>query len=692
VALLTWKERRNREYKAYLREEVMMSTRQMVSRKVKLRNASGFGIAFIETKTPGKFALGRMTLSSQVPFPPVREGFLWLRGTGADRARLPVALQDMGTPCGEDPSLARNFAAEVDYLGTEVLINLEVRLDPKEPVLRLKYECRTSEDLPAVLEFPFHGPEGEPGWRLHLYPWIEDADRFPSCLDETLREDRADHAADYIARPFDWCGAPLAVLQSDTYGTTVLFGLQKDFDYGHPGTWRDRIGFAFAPGIPPYVRSDFPNGIMRRDLTYDIPLILVVAQGPDNLDRIRSTVRAWARSEGLQFEATGFGEGWKEAVDVLVRGRRRGRVYIEDKGYCLDRDRMESWGPYVTSQPYNYYLDELLYRRTGDGIWARRVESGLRWLASKQNLDGGPCHGAFPPIAPGRGEGIGFYKCREYEVEHNAFAADWLYRLSNLLRDRAPDLSEVALTMARSALHFVLNQILPDGGVPAKVTPKGVRSVAVTPGHTLLLLRRVRSTEGGAEVLEAERKVEAWTRRNSLAKLHFHGAHPDLQPEELEEASLYNVAQYYLERFEETRDAEYLRIAESLACLGLLWQCPKQLSWVDNPTQGAAAEQTHYLQYSVYSYNCEKFTFLIRLSAYTGDRFYREEARHLLGRNLFTLVREGEWEGAVAERICDPWNARGEGYNSFGNLYIGELATELLLQALDLEQMLGSGA
>ena len=40
------------------------------------------------------------------------------------------------------------------------------------------------------------------------------------------------------------------------------------------------------------------------------------------------------------------------------------------------------------------------------------------------------------------------------------------------------------------------------------------------------------------------------------------------------------------------------RVSKADANLGFLMLCPKQLSWVTNPTQLAFTEQTNYLQYS----------------------------------------------------------------------------------------------
>ncbi|NIT60326.1 MAG: hypothetical protein GWN00_30205, partial [Aliifodinibius sp.] len=108
-------------------------------------------------------------------------------------------------------------------------------------------------------------------------------------------------------------------------------------------------------------------------------------------------------------------------------------------------------------------------------------------------------------------------------------------------------------------------------------------------------------------------ELEKYHLKNVQNKYYFTSHHPDLPPYEFEEASIWGVCEYWLNRYDETGNKEYLKHAVANGYLAFTWWCPKQLSWVDNPTQGGSAEQLHYLQYSVYNYQCRKIECLRRL-------------------------------------------------------------------------------
>jgi len=55
----------------------------------------------------------------------------------------------------------------------------------------------------------------------------------------------------------------------------------------------------------------------------------------------------------------------------------------------------------------------------------------------------------------------------------------------------------------------------------------------------------------------------------------FTDHHRDLPPDEQEEASIWGVIEYWLDKYERTRDEECLERAVADACLSFLWWCPK---------------------------------------------------------------------------------------------------------------------
>ena len=120
--------------------------------------------------------------------------------------------------------------------------------------------------------------------------------------------------------------------------------------------------------------------------------------------------------------------------------------------------------------------------------------------------------------------------------------------------------------------------------------------------------------------------------------------------------------------------------------------CPKQLSWVRNPTQLAFAEQQNYLQYSGYVYDTKKVAVLRRLTAATGDPLWAQMADRFTQMSFFAMdvtngtsadpshSKQAGWEGGIYEAIADPWGARHGGVNFFGGLYMDSYNIDLFLQ------------
>ena len=115
--------------------------------------------------------------------------------------------------------------------------------------------------------------------------------------------------------------------------------------------------------------------------------------------------------------------------------------------------------------------------------------------------------------------------------------------------------------------------------------------------------------------------------------------------------------------------------------------CPKQLSWVSNPTQMARSEQQGYAQYVVYDYNNRILECLARLALYTQNALWQQLADRSYALQTFIQAVGGAGEkpsdiGGFFEAIDDPWLARGGGYNFMGTTYLTELALDTNLQLL----------
>jgi hypothetical protein len=56
----------------------------------------------------------------------------------------------------------------------------------------------------------------------------------------------------------------------------------------------------------------------------------------------------------------------------------------------------------------------------------------------------------------------------------------------------------------------------------------------------------------------------------------------------------------------------------------------------------------------------------------------------LIQSGFWAQPSSGDWLGGMNERMSDPWQARGNDFNSTGQVYTGELATDAALQLLEL--------
>jgi hypothetical protein len=178
-------------------------------------------------------------------------------------------------------------------------------------------------------------------------------------------------------------------------------------------------------------------------------------------------------------------------------------------------------------------------------------------------------------------------------------------------------------------------------------------------------------------------QLEEFLRRKVEDRIWFTGAHTDLPPGDYEADSVWQAVEYWLNKHEWTGDADALAHAEADALLAFLMMCPKQLSWVQNPTQTSHAEQQHYLQYSNYCYTNAKIACLRRLGTFTRRRLYQDLAERVMQCGFWAQETQGDWMGCQYERLSDPWHGVSRDVNSKGTRYLSELAVEQALQLLE---------
>jgi hypothetical protein len=267
----------------------------------------------------------------------------------------------------------------------------------------------------------------------------------------------------------------------------------------------------------------------------------------------------------------------------------------------------------------------------------------------------------------------------------NAYAARYTLMLWQRVKQREGLDRQDWYELGTRIAQWVVRQQRPDGGLPQVIGPDASRNaVSVVSGRALVALPIVRRITGDAQYDAFIERHEQFVRRQVEDRFWYTGAHTDLPPQDFESDSVWQVVEYWLDKYQSTRQPDCLAHAEANALLAFLMMCPKQLSWVANPTQTCHAEQQHYLQYSNYCYTNAKIACLHRLAACTGHDLYRQLCDRIIQCGFWSQERAGPWLGSVYERMSDPWLGVSQDVNSKGTHYMSELAVELNLQLLEM--------
>ena len=278
---------------------------------------------------------------------------------------------------------------------------------------------------------------------------------------------------------------------------------------------------------------------------------------------------------------------------------------------------------YLGTTPESAYFEYGLFVSTGDALWRNRSFAQLAFWLQGQNTNASSRHfGAVDTVyelpsgpydSTDRGNNVG------YKVDLNAHMARYALLLCELVRAHEPgvDVSAWQAAGARAAqwvLRMGAAQAAGSGGEPGSAGfPQMIAqsSDAPTPsvvsGRTLNALpvfARLLGDSPAANFSALALASRAWHVANVEGALFYTAQHPDLPWDDQEQDSVWEVVEMWLDVADDNATSPALR-ADALdravgnAMLAFLMLCPKQLSWVQNPTQMAADEQAMYSQYSV---------------------------------------------------------------------------------------------
>lgn len=516
---------------------------------------------------------------------------------------------------------------------------------------------------------PLYGDQASRDWHAQLYPW-------------------AGNSTSIRQTPLTYNGVPAAVHYLAD-GTMVLHGLDPQQDYQNPTTWTGHTGYAFDQGkVAP--RWLFSIGGPDDPRTASVQLFVVKeASMSRSITEIVSSWRLWNNYAVQPLNITSP----SNAYDIFLSGRKKTSMWVPAKGYQVEKGTDFGSGQYIciTSQSLSAYVNYRAWLRTGDMVWRNRSFEQIEFILKAQNTNlssyhFGVIHSSYRLdrnefTSNDRGHSPGL------KVDLVAMMARYMLLTWQVVLDSEGSNMSHWRTAAVNAAKWVARQQRDDGGLPNRVDLSpldnwddvGVPSASVVSARSLGSLPMIFNATGDAELGAVIPGLEAFLRKCEDS-LYFTGMHPDLHGGDFEPNSIWGGVEYWLQRYAHTGNSMALERALGDANLAFLMWCPGQLSWVENPTQGAFTEQQNYLQYSPYTYENKKVALLFKLAEITGDALWSQLAERIVQLNFFVMQLEGDCKGAFHEAISDPWLARRQGFNRLGSLYMDQLNIDLFLQ------------
>ena len=650
--------------------------------KIILENQRGLRWEF--QRGPDGWALGAILLHGRPVEAPARSGLLFLRELKTQNVRWLAGSE------GEvlDDHRAR-FSGQSRIEGATFSYVLEVALREDSPAAALNFTWSVDRDLEGW-EVGLTYQEGfAHHWRCQSYPF-------------------AGNSEAVAITPMRYCGVPGALMYRPDLSLAILFTIDSRFDYLNPTTWTraTNLGFKDQEQPPQFCVG---GGKLSAATKYTIPLQLFFDDAGEFTKTITGLVRDWIRMNDYRVDESLFVRTPDEALKLFLEGRRKTDLWVPGVGYEMGRfldGRGYGW-VYLANTLQSAYLEYRLYELTGDSLWRQRAFEQMEFLRKAQVTDpADPNYGAVHTtyqIRDGNGKKGGTFHSKDWA--HEAWKVDMMshavrYALMTWERVKAKEGLDRKdwFQPALLAAEWVMKQRNPDGGLPQAVygTRKSNSTVCA---RTLVAMPVIARITGDQRYLKFAEGLEQFLRAQCEARFWFTGAHPDLPPNDFEQDSLWNVMEYWLDKHDRTGQAECLAHATATAYYALLHQCPKQLSWVEHPTQGANTEQVQWNMYVVYCYDNRKVQSLHRLAAKTGNPLFKALFNRFVQLNFYNEVATGPNAGAFLTGVADPWLervndnpvAQRERFNYQSDPYMNSMNVEMMMQLLDLSLIRPAG-
>jgi hypothetical protein len=558
-----------------------------------------------------------------------------------------------------------HFTGEGQAEGISCQFEMDIVLSKELPATEIQTRWSVSKDLDGwEVCLTFQNTDGNE-WHCTMYPFAGNSSalRLPKL---------------------NYVGVPAALLFRTDLSLVALFGINPVSDYLNPTTWTEATGFHFRDrAVVPQYRVG--GGNLLGGFKYEFPLQLLLSDAGDSLTAIRTLVRNWITLNDYKVEPL-FVRTPQEALALFLDGRRTTSLWNPGMGYQI----MDCWKVISTTEsPINAWFDYLVYEQSTKEFWRKRAFEQMDFMLKAQRID---------PDDPNYGVMDTNYEldnkvfnskdhtpivgCR---IDMNAYAARYMLKLWQRVKEKEGIDRKNWYQAAVRIADWIVRQQNSDGGLQQVAdNSTGTGSISVVSGRALVAMPEIYRITGDKRYAKVVEGMERFLRQKVEGRYWFTGHHPDLWPADYEADSVWCAVEYWLNKYDTAGDKQDLARAEADAYFAFLMMCPKQLSWVRNPTQTCHTEQQHYLQYSNYCNMNQKVRCLDRLAAYTGNSLFAQLGERIMQSCFWATETQGPYKGAQFERQADPWLGVSNDYETKGNLYMTENALDLNLQLLEM--------
>lgn len=633
-----------------------------LSESITIENRAG--VHWVFPKTTRGWALGTISLHGRPIEQPATRGLLALRNVkNGEILWMPASEASKVNPA------STRFSGRQQIDG--VLFSWEAEVTLRDDAAAATFSLSWSVDKNLTdweVCLAYHDSFSS-DWRVQSYPW-------------------GGNSQEVAVTPLRYSGIPGVLVYRPDLSLVLLYAIDSNSDYLNPTTWTGKTSLYFANHrTAPQFRVG--DGHLAAGTKYRMPLQLFLSDAGDFAGSITAIMQAWVKANDYHVDNSLKVRTPQEAFNLTVSARRQMQSWKPGVGYEHHRGAPFV---YIGNNPYIAYFEYRLYELTGEKMWRERAIEQIDF-AIKGQQPNGVFNTSYYFRKQKRPDGQTAEGFCSWDWNHNGFKVDintWMARYiletwQLVKKDEGVDRQDW-YKAATTSLGWVLANQNEDGGFPQVVDIQtGAKSESVVTGRTLVALPMIAQITGDERVLRASEREEQFLRQKVEGEFWYTGQHPDLPPGDFEQDSIYNVVEYWLDRYDRTGNKENLDQAVANAYFALLYWCPKQLSWVKNPTQGAHTEQEHYNQYSVYNYHNRKIQCLDRLYKATGNPLFEQLRDRVMQMNFFTQVTDGPYKGSLTEAIADPWLERLKGFDFRGSPYTSELVADLMLQLMDLK-------